>query len=232
MVMEAFKKANTIASLTLFQEQLLKRTCSDVVSEIIPNLLNERIFKIYNEIHKNSKFTIISVLYTNPVKGREYLFKCFQKLKENGILFKYIIIGEGIEQMTMECELLGIKSEGEFYYNLNKEELTSLFNSSHLYCCSSIYETFGLAAREAMLCGLPVVTTDNQGVVDCISKDTGLIVPIQDSNALAEAIVLVKNNYDNYDPFLIRNKIIEQCGTEVFNKKIMKFYRIDFEPGI
>ncbi|MFC3415146.1 glycosyltransferase [Algoriphagus hitonicola] len=204
LVIESFKRARFVASLTIFQESLLKRVCSEAKSQIIPNVINEDIFHIKRKTCGDFPFTIISVLYPSPVKGGRYLFNSFRILKEKGVKFKFLIVGEGIEKMKKECELLGIKDDGEFYFNLNKEELSSLYNKSHLYCCSSIYETFGLAAREAMLCGLPVVTTDNGGVVDSVTENTGLIVPVQDSNALAEAIVSIRDNYDDYDPNTIR----------------------------
>ena len=53
----------------------------------------------------------------------------------------------------------------------------------------SHFEAMGLAAAEAMAAGLPVIATDTGGYRDFISdKTNGLIVPVNDIPALADAI--------------------------------------------
>ncbi|WP_186755696.1 glycosyltransferase [Echinicola salinicaeni] len=226
-VIEAFERSNYVASLTNFQDQILKRHSSEINSIIIPNRVDENVFYINPKISKDDCFTIISVLYSNPVKGSKYLFECFKNLMNSNFNFKYIIVGEGIETMKSDCKKLGVFELGEFYFNLNNVELARLYNRSNLFVSSSLYETFGLAAREAMLSGIPVLTTDNGGIVDSINENTGRIVPVKDSKALADSIWKIYENYNNYQPELIRKHIINECGTETFRQKMSHFYSIE-----
>ena len=49
---------------------------------------------------------------------------------------------------------------------------------------------------EAAACGRAVVTTDHPGCRDAIETDTGVLVSIKDSTALADAIERLINNPD------------------------------------
>jgi glycosyltransferase involved in cell wall biosynthesis len=54
----------------------------------------------------------------------------------------------------------------------------------------SEYETFGLVVSEAMVCGLPVVVSDQVGArIDLIDgQGTGMVYPAGDVNALARIL--------------------------------------------
>ena len=58
-----------------------------------------------------------------------------------------------------------------------------------IYCSASTYEPFGLTIIEAMMRGLPVITTRCDGPKEIIKPAFGLMVPIENSKQLAQAIM-------------------------------------------
>ncbi|HZI18663.1 MAG TPA: glycosyltransferase [Pyrinomonadaceae bacterium] len=70
------------------------------------------------------------------------------------------------------------------------EETTRVLPTLDIFVSASRSEAFGLAMAEALACGVPVVATATDGALEIISDGTGgLIVPIDDHQALAAALV-------------------------------------------
>ena len=75
------------------------------------------------------------------------------------------------------------------------EDIPSLYSKSHIICLPSYREGFPKALMEAAAAGRAVITTDVPGCRDAIIPNkTGLLIPVKDSEALANAIeILIKN---------------------------------------
>jgi hypothetical protein len=70
------------------------------------------------------------------------------------------------------------------------------------------------------------VSTANGGVDEIIFPETGLIVPIKNSIALADSISLIFKHYSNYDSKIIRELALKVIGRGIFKKLMIQFYGI------
>jgi alpha-1,6-mannosyltransferase len=70
-----------------------------------------------------------------------------------------------------------------------REELATLLASCDAFVHPGDQETFGLAALEAMACGLPVVGVHAAGMGELISSDVGVLVNAQNARAFADGVV-------------------------------------------
>ena len=69
------------------------------------------------------------------------------------------------------------------------EDMPELYNSVDILLFPTIREGFGLAAAEAMACGLPVVTTDCSALPELVDHGKGgMLCPPGDSGAFADSI--------------------------------------------
>jgi L-malate glycosyltransferase len=66
-------------------------------------------------------------------------------------------------------------------------DVAAHLRAASLLLSTSEFEGFGMAALEAMACGLPVAATDSGGVPEAVSEACARIVPAGDVEALAEA---------------------------------------------
>lgn len=73
----------------------------------------------------------------------------------------------------------------------HREDIPKLFAQSHIITMPSFYgEGVPKVLIEAAACGRPIVTTDNPGCRDAvIHEKTGLLVPIKNAEALADALI-------------------------------------------
>ena len=87
---------------------------------------------------------------------------------------------------------LGVADRVELLGRVDQAELPALLRSADVAVCAPWYEPFGMAAVEAMACGLPVVASAVGGQIDTVLDGvTGLHVPPRQPAALAAAIAAV-----------------------------------------
>ncbi len=58
-----------------------------------------------------------------------------------------------------------VKDQGhiKYFIDISQDELIRLYQRAWIFCSASSYEGFGVPYLEAMACGTPVITTQNQG---------------------------------------------------------------------
>ena len=129
-------------------------------------------------------------------KGLDILMAAWQKIclsypTEDFIL---LLIGTGSDapKLRKQIDSLNLKRVNWIDRFISDRNLLSLYlNAADLYTLPSRKEGFPLAPLEAMACGLPVVMADAAGIRDILPKEAangGIIVPIEDVDALALAI--------------------------------------------
>jgi glycosyltransferase involved in cell wall biosynthesis len=72
-----------------------------------------------------------------------------------------------------------------------------VLRASDLFLLPSETESFGLAALEAMACGLPVVASDVGGLPEVVAHgETGLLAPVGDIAAMARHVARLLGDQD------------------------------------
>ncbi len=78
------------------------------------------------------------------------------------------------------------------------EELPAWYTSANALVFTSSHEPYGLPVNEAMLCGIPVIVSDQIGAAkDLVNEETGMVYPVGDTHALMvcmESMLLDKNH--------------------------------------
>ena len=78
----------------------------------------------------------------------------------------------------------------EWAETLKPADLCRRLQSADIFILPSLEEGMARTALEAMACGLPVILTPNTGACDMVEEGvTGSIVPIHNTNAIAEKII-------------------------------------------
>ena len=76
-----------------------------------------------------------------------------------------IFAGEGVlrSELSKEAGLSGVKDKVQFLGFVNQSELPAVYSCADLFILPSDYEPFGVVVNEAMLCGCPVIVSDQVG---------------------------------------------------------------------
>jgi len=130
------------------------------------------------------------------VKGVKYLIEALGLLRADGTLAgrlpRLTIVGDGPERDALAdlAERTGCRQLVRFAGQLNRTEVMEELLRTDVCVLPSLSESFCKARLEAMLCGVPVISTPVGFGVEIIGKDQerGWIVPAGDSAALAETL--------------------------------------------
>jgi len=124
-------------------------------------------------------------------KGIDILLSAFAKLNAPDI--RLILSGRGTPERQTELQSmasdLNIAAQVEFTGPVTSKQKNDLIGNALFVCMPSRYEGWGIVAVEAGAASKAVIGTDIPGLADAIRPDeTGLLVPSEDSTALAEAM--------------------------------------------
>ena len=135
------------------------------------------------DIVKNRNLQLVSVARHSPEKGYSMLLKVIRKLKDDGFNFNIWLIGDGPihDDLINESHTLGIDDYVTFLGNQkNPHKYTS---KADLYVCSSFIEGYSTACTEALLLGIPVLTTNCAGGEEIIEEsEVGKLVGMNEQD--------------------------------------------------
>ncbi|OHY79835.1 glycosyltransferase family 4 protein [Marinobacter sp. AC-23] len=125
-------------------------------------------------------------------KGVFEFIEAARLLRDRGVKAQMRLIGSadpGNLTSVTEAELDQWRKEGVVELMGFRSDIAEQYAAANIVCLPSYREGLPKSLVEAAVCGRAVVTTDVPGCRDAItSGETGLLIPVKDSVALADAI--------------------------------------------
>lgn len=191
--------------VTAVSESLKKDTYAhfnvDRDIQVIPNFVCiEKLSNSTNNTYKTSfasggERIVTHISNFRKVKRVEDVVKVFQKIRAIKPA-KLLLVGDGPERNNVErmCRDLGICEDTVFLGKLKNP--TEVLGISDLFLLPSQTESFGLAALEAMACGVPVISTNAGGLPEVnVHGETGFLSDVGDTAAMAQhALSILKED--------------------------------------
>ena len=165
------------------------------VRKITP-AVNLELFQFIKKNDLNHPLRILSVGRLVWKKGFEYSLKALQMLKNEGVEFKYIIVGEGEykDALMYTIHQLGLDNDTILKGALSHKETLKEMAMSDIYLQPSIQEGFCNATLEAQAMGLLCIVSDAEGLSEnVLNNQTGWVVKKRNSELIAAKIRLILN---------------------------------------
>lgn len=163
---------------------------------VIPNGIDLDEFHPPEAGRRNSPPLILSAGRLTGAKNYRKALEAFAIQLRSGLSCRYLIAGGG----PLEAELRSMASDlgvaGSVEFLGETDDIAGLMRMADLFFMPSAREGFGLAAVEAMACGLPVVASDIPGIGDIVGRDRecGILVDPDSTPGMAEALEWMLRN--------------------------------------
>lgn len=140
----------------------------------------------------------------NMVKGHQDLLSALRLLLDRGIEVQLDIAGEDDAggggyhlDLQRHLEMLGLEGHARLLGAISATQVRRHLLAADIFVLASWHEPLGVAYMEAMACEVPTIGTDAGGVRELITHgETGMLVPPQSPDALADAIAELATDRD------------------------------------
>lgn len=155
--------------------------------------------------------------------------KVFDKIQKK-IPAKLMMVGEGPEKEKAEilCEELGISDKVIFFGNSN--DIDKILCYTDLFLLPSETESFGLAALEAMACGVPVISSNSGGLPEVnFNGISGYLSDVGDVDGMAKNALAILEDDEELSKFK-QNALNVAKQFDILN--IMPLYEAIYEKAL
>ena len=195
----SIEKSNGITTIS---DYLKARTHEffDVSNDIrtIHNFVNCNIYRPAPERRPIEK-RLLHISNFRPVKR---VLDCIRILAEvrKQIPAQLVMAGDGPERSPAESLARELGVERHVTFLGKQDHIERLLPTAHVLLLPSELEAFGLAALEAMACGVPPVAANSGGVPELITSGVdGYLEPVGDTSAQAARVVELLSNESLYE---------------------------------
>ena len=161
--------------------------------EVIPNFIDLDRFKRSNKGHfkkaicPEDEKVVTHVSNFREVKNVPDVISTFDRILKNGVEAKLLMVGDGPDRQRAENRCRELKICDKVRFLGKQEQVEEVLSMSDLFLIPSGSETFGLAALEAMSCGVPVVSSNIGGLPEVnIHGETGYLCELGDVESMGE----------------------------------------------
>jgi glycosyltransferase involved in cell wall biosynthesis len=130
-----------------------------------------------------------------PHKGQKYLIDAAAIVVREAPESRFLVLGEGELRAALEHQIKHLHLAQHVVLAGFRADVLGVLKGLDLFVMSSVTEGLGTSLLDAMAASRPVVATTAGGIPEVVvDRETGLLVPPRDADALAAAILEMLHN--------------------------------------
>jgi N-acetyl-alpha-D-glucosaminyl L-malate synthase BshA len=204
----SIERSDEVTAVSAFLRDETYRTfgCSDCQVEVIPNFVNLEEYRpdpsaCRDALAPAGHRVISHISNFREVKRVRDVVRIFARIRR-AMPATLVMVGDGPERgdAEREAEQLGVRDDVRFLGRLDR--VVTILQASDLFLLPSQSESFGLAALEAMACGVPAVASRAGGLPEVIDDGScGILEPPGSVEAMGRRAVELLQDAGRLDSF-------------------------------
>ncbi|MGN6295117.1 MAG: N-acetyl-alpha-D-glucosaminyl L-malate synthase BshA [Chitinophagaceae bacterium] len=183
------------------RDETFKTFCIEKDIEVIYNFVDVKRFvrkpidAFRKVIAPNGERILLHASNFRKIKRVQDVVKVFNEVQKH-IPAKLLFVGDGPERSTAEDLARELNISDEIRFVGKQEQMEDILAIADLFLLTSDYESFGLAALEAMAAGVPVVSTNAGGLTEInINGETGYMANVGDVMTMSQqSLAILKDD--------------------------------------
>ncbi|MGQ9826392.1 MAG: glycosyltransferase [Roseiflexus sp.] len=208
MLGEKIAAAGFVVAISEFNRRMLIELYGGTAAErvvVVHCGIDPTLFRPREQREPGEVFTIACVASLAGYKGQRYLIDACHILRQRGVRFQCLLVGEGEDRPHLEAQIrrLGLEEHVRLLGAQPRHRVSELLQQVDVLALPSVVmpngkmEGIPVALMEALATETPVVATAISGIPELVRDgETGLLVPERDAVALAEALVRLATDRD------------------------------------
>lgn len=223
-----FKRAASKATIVTVPSEALKSAMSDSLGfqanfEVVPNVIESR----PGGTGSASDIPVIMTVadFHDHNKNISGSLKAMAEIDKD---FRFEVIGGGTDEKELQSlagnlGLLGNKVV--FLGQMNNEQVLKKLASASFLLINSRFETFSMVAAEALLAGVPVLTTRCGGPEQFVNDQNGMLIEKDNPEVLLNALNMMLEKYRDYDRDHISAMMGSRFSMETVGEQFLSLYQ-------
>lgn len=169
-----------------------------------------------------SAFFVVSVGELKDHKNHEVMIRALEKVHNSQIVYGICGKGELLEPLKKLANKLGIAKQILFFGY--RRDIPEILHTADLFAFPSKRDGLGLAALEAMACGLPLLTSDIRGISDYVENDiNGFRYQTEDISGFTDGLKRYSENCSLCKQFGTYNMhVVSKYDIHVVEKRLLE----------
>jgi glycosyltransferase involved in cell wall biosynthesis len=218
-----FSRDKACAANKLNPKQVHMLPCAIDGNAFTPGSKPEALIERYNLAGAKVLMTVARLWSGDIYKGVDVTIRALPEILQVFPEVKYLVIGRGDDQprLAQLAQDLGVADRVVFAGFVPTEELVEHYRVADAYIMPS-QEGFGIVYLEAMACGLPVLSGDNDGSADPLQDGVlGWRVPHRKPDAVAKACIeMLKGGDRRCDGRWLREQTLAKFGKDALASRL------------
>jgi glycosyltransferase involved in cell wall biosynthesis len=196
----------------------------DLHPVVVANTVDLQRFRLRERADGPARLLFIGRLF--DIKRCDRLLSALARPELAGQAWRLEIAGDGPEaaRLRAQAEALELAGRVRFLGHVPPAELPEVLARADALVLPSVKESFGVVVIEALASGLPILATRCGGPEATVTNAVGRLIPVDDSDALADGLGWLIARHREFDPRALRSYAESRFGYPAIAAQFLALY--------
>lgn len=198
----SFQQAAAVSSVSEWLLKRLQELFNINRTKLIRNVVDTNLFYPQTADRQQKRFIHVSMMM--PLKNTEGIVNALHILLQKNSDWDFVFVGPAPD--TLKQKAASLSTRIRFTGALAYEQVAAEMRQADALVHFSRYENLPCVVNEALCCGLAVIASDVGGISELVHAGNGLLVPDNNIQALADAMLYYLQHTHQYNRTAVSNE--------------------------